>query len=254
MCTLTVVTGNDTYRVAMNRDEKIARGAGLPPEIHESRGIQALYPSDGNGGAWFGTNEFGITLALLNWNRVATDGVAVVQTRGRGEAIPALIHSRSLAHLHRLLSVSDFRGMMPFRLIGVFPSEHEIREWLWDATQLACVIHPWGLQHWFSSSLSDQLAESLRGSACRNAADHSDVGSVPWLQRLHASHAGNAGPFSLCVHREDVKTLSYSEVEVTLRHVRMSHFRGSPCTMGSIQQIAIERALAENLQSISAFR
>ena len=35
MCTLTVVTRNDTYLMAMNRDEKIARGAGHSPEIHE---------------------------------------------------------------------------------------------------------------------------------------------------------------------------------------------------------------------------
>ena len=47
MCTLTVVIGIDTYLMAMNRDEKIARGAGLPPEIHEFDGTRAIYPSDG---------------------------------------------------------------------------------------------------------------------------------------------------------------------------------------------------------------
>ena len=34
MCTLTVVTGSNTYRIAMNRDEKITRGAGMPPGMH----------------------------------------------------------------------------------------------------------------------------------------------------------------------------------------------------------------------------
>src|SRR5208283_609704 len=38
MCTLTVVIGDDTYLMAMNRDEKIARGAGLSPEMHEFDG------------------------------------------------------------------------------------------------------------------------------------------------------------------------------------------------------------------------
>ena len=50
MCTLTLVTRNDTYVMAMNRDEKIARGAGLPPETCELGGTKATYPSDGAGG------------------------------------------------------------------------------------------------------------------------------------------------------------------------------------------------------------
>jgi hypothetical protein len=65
------------------------------------------------------------------------------------------------------------------------------------------------------------------------------------LRRLHASHAGGPGPFSLCVHREDVKTLSYSEVMVAAGRIQMGHFRGSPCAMAQIQQIhsiEIERA------------
>ena len=46
MCTLTVVTHNHMYLMAMNRDEKIVRGAGFPPEIHEFGGAMAIYPSD----------------------------------------------------------------------------------------------------------------------------------------------------------------------------------------------------------------
>ena len=29
-----------------------------------------MYPSDGAGGTWIAANEYGITLALLNWNDV----------------------------------------------------------------------------------------------------------------------------------------------------------------------------------------
>jgi transport and Golgi organization protein 2 len=244
MCTLTVVTRNDTYLMAMNRDEKIARGTGSPAEIHEFDAARAIYPGDGEGGTWFATNEYGISLALLNWNHIAPSGKAA-KTRSRGRVIPALIHSRSLAGLHEVCDVSNFKGMMPFRLVGVFPSEQEIWEWRWDSTQLGFHVHFWESRHWFSSSLSDDRAETLRGTACRNAEHESDAGSVPWLRRLHASHAGGPRPFSLCVHREDVKTLSYSEVMVAAGRIQMGHFRGSPCTMAQIQQIhsiEIERA------------
>ena len=241
MCTLTVVTRNDTYLMAMNRDEKIARGTGSPAEIHEFDGARAIYPGDGDGGTWFAANEYGISLALLNWNDIAPHAIAAAKTRSRGRVIPGLIDSRSLSDLHEVFAVSNFKSMMPFRLVGVFPSEQEIWEWRWDSTQLEFQVHFWESRHWFSSSLSDKRAETLRGTACRNAEHESDAGSVSWLRRLHASHAGGPGPFSLCVHREDVKTLSYSEVMVTPGTVQMGHVRSSPCTMGRIQPMGIKR-------------
>jgi len=53
---------------------------------------------------------------------------------------------------------------------------------------------------------------------------------------------GGPGPLVCGVHREDVRTLSYSEIMVTPGHVQMGHFRGSPCTMAQIHPIQIERA------------
>jgi hypothetical protein len=241
MCTLTVVANSETYRMAMNRDEKITRSAGLCLENYEFDSGRAIYPGDGSGGTWCATNEHGITLALLNWNDVAVPGIVIARTRSRGRVIPALIGSRSLSDLHGVVRLSNFEGILPFRLVGVFPSEQQIWEWRWDSTRFEVQVHAWESRHWFSSSLSDELAERLRRTACRNAEHEPDAGSVVWLRRLHSSHAGGPGPFSLCVHRGDVKTLSYSEVSVSSSHIEMNHFRGSPCTMGPIQSTAIDR-------------
>lgn len=240
MCTLTVVTRNDLYLMGMNRDEKIARGPGFPAEIHEFDGTRAVYPNDGDGGTWFATNECGIAFALLNWNDAAAHAIDA-KKQSRGRVIPLLIDSRSRSDLRDVFDISNFKGMMPFRLVGVFPSDREIWEWRWDSTQLDIEVLAWESRHWFSSSLSDARAESVRGAACRNAHHESDAGSVPWLRRLHASHADDPGSFSLCVHRHDVETLSYSEVMVTPKYIRMGHFRGSPCTMAQIRSIEIER-------------
>ena len=241
MCTLTFVAGEDGYLLGMNRDERVARGSGIAPEVHECEGNRAIYPGDGAGGTWIGINECGIALALLNWNDVTPHSMAA-KTRSRGRVIPALIDSRSLSDLHAVFDVSNFQGIMPFRLVGVFPSEQEIWEWRWDSKQLGFQAHMWESRHWFSSSLSDDRAENLRGTTCRDAQRESDAGSVPWLRRLHASHAGGPGPFSLCVHRNDVRTLSYSEVTVTPTSVQMGHFQDSPCGMTQIHPIEIERA------------
>jgi hypothetical protein len=225
----------------MNRDEKIARGGGEPPEVHQINGTTAIYPTEGAGGTWIAANEYDITLALLNWNTTAPCGMDA-KTRSRGRVIPALISSRSQSDLQQAFEVSNFEGMMPFRLVGVFPSEQTIGEWRSDSKQFWFQANPWEARHWFSSSLSDEQAESLRGAACRDAQFEPDAGSATWLRRLHASHAGGAGPFSLCVHRDDVETLSYSDVAVTAGQIRMRHLRGSPCMTGQIRSIEIERA------------
>jgi len=241
MCTLSIITRDNGYLLAMNRDERIARGAGEIAEIHQVDGTTAIYPSDGAGGAWIAANEYGITLALLNWNDIVRRPLDSSKVRSRGQIIPALGGSHSRPELQAALGALDLEGILPFRLVGVFPFEEAIGEWRWDSLRLTFHAQGGHSRHWFSSSLSDKQAERLRGTACRKAQYKSDAGSVPWLRRLHASHAGGPGPFSLCVHRVDVKTLSYSEVECTSGSIQMGHFLGGPCAMGSIHPIGIKR-------------
>lgn len=240
MCTLSVIAGADSYLLAMNRDERIARGAGQQAEIHELGGTKAIYPSEGAGGTWIAVNEYGVALGLLNWNDDAQAQLPG-ETRSRGTIIPVLGSASGMAELQAGLNGLALEGILPFRMIGVVPSEKSIGMWRWDSVQLTFQDQTWRSGHWFSSSVSDSTAESMRGMACRDAQHELDAGSIPWLRRLHASHAGGPGPFSLCVHREHVKTLSYSEVVVTAEIIQMSHFRGSPCSMGQIHPIAVER-------------
>jgi hypothetical protein len=49
------------------------------------------------------------------------------------------------------------------------------------------------------------------------------------MRRLHQNHGAAAGPFSICVHRDDAATLSYTEVEVTSRELVMRYRPGQPC-------------------------
>jgi hypothetical protein len=241
MCTLSVITRTNEYLLAMNRDERIVRGAGELPEIYHRNGTTAVYPSDGSGGTWIAANEHGITLALLNWNHEVPPPLDRNQARSRGEIIPVLASAPSLTGLQAAFGALNLEGIRPFRFVGVFPSEQAIAEWRWDSVQLTFQTRGWHSLHWFSSSLSDRQAESLRGAACLDAQHEPDAGSALWLRRLHASHTGGPGPFSLCVHRDDVKTLSYTEVVVTPGQIRMGHFRGSPCAMDVNGEIGMDR-------------
>jgi len=247
MCTLSVVTRADGYLLAMNRDEKIARGAGTPLRIHAANGVKAARPGDGGGGTWIAANQFGIAFALLNWNDVPEANVTLDRPRSRGQVITPLIGCFSSHDVQSALDSTDLIGVRPFRLIGVLPADREIREWRWNARQIETVAHPWRWRHWFSSSLSDKRAETLRGRACSLALEASDSGSSPWLRRLHASHAGEPGPFSLCVHRDNVQTLSYSEIACTASWVHVKHFIGNPCSTEQFDEVQLERLAAGGL-------
>ncbi len=71
MCTLSVVTRDDGYLLAMNRDERLTRGEALPPSIVDLAGTTAVYPRDGDGGTWVAANRHGLALALLTKRHAA---------------------------------------------------------------------------------------------------------------------------------------------------------------------------------------
>lgn len=229
MCSLTFVGRDDGYVLAMNRDELTSRGVALPPTLTEIGGVSAVYPRDGAGGTWIAANRHGIALALLNWNDVPQPGAP--KGRSRGVVIPYLIQFAGSRDIQEAIGKFDLGGIWPFRLVGVIPAEKKILEWQWSSEKLEVQHHGWESRHWFSSSLSDKQAAAARGAACENAWDEGGCGSLHWLRKLHASHANGPGPFSVCVHRENVETLSYTEFDCTPGKLECRYFSGSPCVM-----------------------
>lgn len=242
MCTLTVITRDDGYLLGMNRDERLARATGLAPTMIELPSYSAIYPHDGSNGTWIAANDHGIALSLLNWNDVPQP--MTEKARSRGEVIPALIACSTLHDVHSALRRLDLCGIWPFRLVGVSAEEKVIREWRWNQTELETQSHEWQSRHWFSSSMSDGQATAGRGAVCAAAWSEADAGSHLWLRRLHASHHNGPGPFSLCVHRESVGTLSYTEIECTPHAIELRYGSGSPClTEAPMSTLHLERVL-----------
>ena len=229
MCTLTLIPREDGYYLAMNRDEETTRGLAAPPVRIDAEGVETVYPRETEGGTWIAANDRGVALALLNWNDMTHPNARKI--RSRGEVIPELIRMDSHRDVETAFERLDFVGMLPFRLVGVFPAEKEIVEWRWNLRPVNSQLHQWEPRQWFSSSLSDEQAALHRGEACRSAWCQEDAGSLPWLRKLHAAHDAQRGPFSICVHRENVETLSYTEFACTSTRVLCNYFPGSPCTM-----------------------
>ena len=204
----------------MNRDEKHTRAAGLPPQPHQCGSRLCLYPSEPRGGTWIGINDSGLSFALINWYSQPQKRTGRIS---RGTLIPALLAAKNFrgVKLPRLARVN------PFRLIGVSPRERVLREWRWDGKRLEIHSWDWARHHWFSSGLDEAKANVVRDAAVTAA---EPAQGLEWLRALHRSHKPRRGAFSICMHRDDAQTVSYTELSVTGKTARMRYASGPPCS------------------------
>ncbi|MBI2682710.1 MAG: NRDE family protein [Acidobacteriales bacterium] len=243
MCTLSFVPKDGGYLLAMNRDERLARQAALPPHFFGEATFPIVYPHEPEGGTWIGANAAGVAFALLNWNIPADRSR---QRVSRGTLIPLLLPHADATSAGTSLEDRDLSGVLPFRLVGFFPGAGEIREWHWDMSALASHAHSWMTNHWFSSGAGDDLAELHRGMAVGAAQQDPSAGSLDWLRALHRSHAPARGPFSLCAHREDAGSVSYTEIVCLNGTLQMSYHPGPPCERSPGHTLSLRlRALQE---------
>ncbi len=226
MCTLSFVAKANGYLIGMNRDERLTRQLALPPQVTGAGTLEAVYPREDGSGTWIAANALGISFALLNRNAPPT---GVSKLRSRGEVIPALLESPGMRDANAKMERMDLRGILPFRLIGVFPGEAALAQWNWDSHKLQRFKLPWQARHWFSSGISDELAREVRGLTCSQAWRHRNAGSADWLRGLHASHAPTLGSFSVCMHRPDAASVSYTEIIHESTQLTMRYHAGQPC-------------------------
>ena len=237
MCTLTLLPKENGFLVGMNRDESLTREKAMPPRLFTKYGVQALHPVESSGGTWIGCNNRGILLALLNWYSVANQP-STENVISRGTLIPELIMETDSGGLRRAIAGFDLKGLRPFRLIGIFGNEKSVLEWRWDGDGIESLETEWAAKHWFSSSLSDSSAEKNRGAACDLAWKDPSAGNEDWLRALHRSHVPAPGPFSVCVHRPDAATVSYTEVRCCGPSITMDYAAGYPCHSGGFDETA----------------
>ena len=228
MCTLTFIPTIDGYLAGMNRDELLTRPTALRPQIHDQNGMEYVCPREPSGGTWIACNSLGNLLALLNWKEVDPASLGE-KRRTRGLVIPDLVLEANSVSTGSRLDRLSLEGIFPFRLIGVFLKDKQLIEWRWSGGRLQRRESPWARKHWFSSSLSDRSAAEQRGQVCERASLGPETGTRSWLRKLHRSHDPKPGPYSVCVHRHDAATVSYTEVDCCPARISMSYLSGNPC-------------------------
>jgi hypothetical protein len=233
MCTVTFMARENGYALGMNRDEKLSRVQALPPSKHLFKGRAAIFPSEPSGGTWIGVNDAGVTFALINWYSV-TSRVSY-RIVSRGKVTRSLLAFDEILTAEEHLSIFPLKRTNPFRIIGVFPRDKAVVEWRWDLSTLQRVVHDWKTNIWISSGFDEPGAQTKRRQAFANAIQTGDD-TLQWLRTLHASHAPACGPYSICMHRGDAASVSYSEIEVSNVAAQLIYVEGLPCQNSADRQ------------------
>lgn len=227
MCTLSLVPKADGFLLGMNRDEQRTRAEALPPALHRSGNLSALYPSEPGGGTWIGINEAGLCAALINWySRPQYHGDPAFS---RGEIIPRLLAFPSLDDMERSLFSLPLERLNPFRLFMIGGNADSIREYSSEGSGIERMDHPWVINHWFSSGHDEISAITTRSAACLKAVEEPDAGTLQWLERLHSSHDPEEGASSICMHRNNAETVSMTILEVSGESAAMRYHAFPPC-------------------------
>lgn len=228
MCTVSFLPTRRGFLLAMNRDELKSRPQGLAPRPRKAGSRLCLYPSEPSGGSWTGVNEAGLALALINWyEKPQRDRSLCIS---RGIVVPHLLAFADLTRIDAGIVELPLSRINPFRLIAISFRESAIREWRWDGAVLTSKRRGWKRRHWFSSGLDEALANRKRAAVTKEAAEAASAETPAWLRRLHRSHRAERGVFSICMHRDDAETVSYTEIAATARGAEMRHASGAPCT------------------------
>jgi len=226
MCSVSFVPRDDGFVLAMNRDELLSRDSALPPDVLWRGSLAVLCPRERGGGTWIGVNSARMAFFLINWHsqpdRVCDDLVS------RGQVVRALLSARNANSAASILKELPLDRMNPFRVIVVGLGERSLTEWRSGRDALEFSFLSWMRHHWFSSGLDEAAANNIRRGVCSQLTDNSP--DVPSLRKLHSSHAPKVGPFSLCMHREDAGTVSYTELSVSGRMASMYYIDGPPCS------------------------
>ena len=224
MCTLTYHPSGAGYTIWFNRDEQKTRPAAIAPKPITQDGLTAIYPCDPvAGGTWIATNQSGITVALLNDYQSPHRG-----RKSRGLLVKRLAHAATCDAVESALATDDLMSYAGFKLALFAPNESPKIGVFVDSVWTLAPITVWPVT---SSSYSEDVIRQR----------HQIFAAKSWeLEAFHRAHEPS-GPGSICVHRDEVQTVSLTRITVDATMVSMNYAPGSPCQNAPWQMVTVPR-------------
>lgn len=235
MCTLSWLESETQLEIFFNRDERDTRGPELPPRIEFSQGTRFIAPRDSDqGGTWVGVNEHGLVGGLLNGYRAGD--LELIDARSRGSlVVDAMAYADSESAVSALRG-SDLSRFRSFVLALLRPGRAPIVA-EWDRVRL--VVDEDASRRWplISSSVAGPEVD-----VARRAVFHSLVAPTSEdLVLAHRSHLNGPSAYSVCMHRADGRTRSFTRIAVDSNGVRLTWSPDSPCTESKPTSLELPR-------------
>ena len=241
MCTISWALHHDGYDVFFNRDEANLRSKALPPVFDEEDGCGFMAPIDPDGGGtWIVVNESGLTIALLNYYQgILPKG----RLKSRGQIVLGLKRLQTQYDLEKSIARFDLKRFAPFSLfvfdVKSVQKKPVLFRWTGRELQTSLAESPV-----FSSAFRyEQVAQarSVLFSRTVKLEGLNRSEQVSLLERFHHSHEPRASAYSVCMHRDDARTVSCSHVSVNAKKVSFRYWDGAPCEVKEAQQLEFSR-------------
>lgn len=182
-------------------------------------------------------NDRGIALCLLNARE--TDPARLpAEPPSRGRVLWDLLHLDDPEELETRLRADSpsLAAVRAFHLVaavagGASGSTHSLRL-RWDGRAVAREDHC-GPRLYVSSSVDPARVARERGRAWRRLLEEMAVPRAPCLAAWLRSHDPRPGPFTVCMHRPEARTVSRTLVSVGAGGIVMDYHDGQPCDLGA---------------------
>ena len=233
MCTLTWLQQDTGYELFFNRDELNTRLPATTPQRLYQDDVAFIAPLDGNaGGTWLSVNQWGTTVALLN-NYAYQRSSGERNWISRGQLVLSLATGTDPVTTLHAMDLSPYQA---FHLLVLTP-QGDTHFATWDGKQLSHTNTP--EQPISSSSWHTQAVIAGRQRQFQDLSRKQRM-TPELLRQFHASHRPRPSPYSVCMHRDDAATISFSHIKVNQQQVTFSYHDGPLCQRPpvSIQSIA----------------
>ncbi|MEH0690877.1 NRDE family protein [Vibrio cholerae] len=211
MCTLSwTYHGVSHYRVYFNRDEQRTRQPATEPQAMQLEEVNCLMPLDPEGGgSWIATNEYGVTVCLLNFYQGQMPQGPLTS---RGQIVKQLASSVSSQEVDRRMLALNLSHYAPFTVVS-FDTRRNANEtvmWTWDGQALS---HHRAVAPIVSSGRFFYDALDYRTSLFADLASQSSDDTLG--ERFHTRHDTQRPHLSPLMAREDARTVSITTVHVS---------------------------------------
>ncbi len=228
MCTVSWRTFAGGYSVHFNRDEQKLRPTAETPRVFKIDGVRVTMPIDPKGGGtWCSVNEYGAAVALLNYYQGKHPKGRLIS---RGHLVKACSAFRTSSQVQGYLENSKLVKFAPFSLLSFSIGDCGstcVNMFRWNGKELLNVEQRSPL---ISSAINYDEVHASRTALFNDVSttSHEKVNDAVLFQ-LHSSHLPSRSSRSICMHREDAETVSYSHINVTDKKINFSYSDGSPC-------------------------